>query len=108
VWYDVDRTAFRANAHSGAAMAMFVAIGLVVFINFLGATHGYRWLYGTITVFMALAAVGVLAGRFLIDKNWEHAVFWLELLEIIPFAVFWTAQTIEHWDAGIKAPVPAA
>jgi hypothetical protein len=101
IWYSADETSFRANAHSVAAIAMFVAIGFVVAINWLHARAGYRLIYGIITVAMVVGAVGVLFGRYVVDRDWEHAVFWLEVLEIAPFAVFWLAQTVEHWDAGI-------
>ena len=109
VWYAADRSGFRTNAHSGAAIAMFVAIGLVVIINGRKATKGvYRWIYGLVAVCMIVGAAGVLVGRFLINKDWTQTVLWLEIVEIVPFAVFWTAQTVEHWDAGINAPVAAS
>jgi hypothetical protein len=37
----------------------------------------------------------------LLHDEWRHQVLLLETLEIIPFAVFWAAQTLEHWEGGV-------
>ena len=31
-------------------------------------------------------------------QGFEHRTFWIELVELVPFGVFWIVQTIEHWD----------
>ena len=64
---------------------------------------GYRVLYLAVVVLMIAGVVAVVIGKA-IDAGWRHQVFWLEALEITPFAVFWVAQTIEHWDEGITLP----
>ena len=100
IWHAVARSAFDRDAHSTAAGAMFVAIGIVVLVNVWEAHGGYRVLYIAIVAFMVVGAVAVVIAK-VIDDGWRHEVFSLEALEIVPFGVFWVAQTIEHWDEGI-------
>ena len=38
---------------------------------------------------------------YLLPGEWDHAVLWLELLELMPFMYFWTVQTFEHWKVGL-------
>ena len=103
IWHSVARTGFDEHAHVGAAIAMFLAIGAVVVLNVREAAAGYRVLYIAVVGFMVAGVVAVVIGKA-IDASWRHEVFWLEALEITPFAVFWVAQTIEHWDEGITLP----
>ena len=37
----------------------------------------------------------------------EHTVFALEAYEIVLFAVYWVAQTIDNWNEGISEPKQA-
>ncbi len=103
IWHTVDRHTFDRDAHMSAAIAMFVAIGVVVLVNIWEARGGYRVLYIGVAAFMVAGVVAVLIGNA-VDAGWRHKVFWLEALEITPFAVFWVAQTIEHWEEGIVLP----
>ena len=107
IWHSVARTGFDRHAHVGAAIAMFVAIGVVVVLNIREARGGYRSLYIAVVACMVAGVVAVVIGKA-IDAGWRHQVFWLEALEITPFAVFWVAQTIEHWDEGITLPVSSS
>lgn len=43
-----------------------------------------------------LMAIGAPLIAFLPD-GFEHRTFWVELVELVPFGIFWIAQTIEHW-----------
>ena len=49
---------------------------------------------------MALSVVAVVVGK-LIDSDWRHQILWLEILELSAFAVYWVAQTFEHWEGGV-------
>lgn len=100
IWHAVARSTFDRDAHSTAAGAMFGAIGIVILVNIWEARGGYRVLYIGIVAFMVVGAVVLVIAKA-IDDGWRHEVFSLEALEIVPFGVFWVAQTIEHWDEGI-------
>lgn len=123
VWFLNWRDNFGRRAHGTAAALMFVAIWLAVLVNAdfdrlrpivdlpyrwlqetrptfpPGSRHEtfYRPRYKVIALFMALAGIvlgiGVAAGV-------SHAVFWLEVAEIVPFAYFWALQTGEGWSTG--------
>jgi uncharacterized membrane protein len=103
VWYVVDRDDFVEFAHGYAALALFVAIGIVVWINRRHARPKFARLYGMIAGFMVLAAVAVGIGTAVADE-WNHSTLWIEALEIGAFAVFWTLQTFEHWGSGVAPP----
>jgi hypothetical protein len=49
---------------------------------------------------MVLFAVAVGIGK-LVDGNGRHQTLWIEILELLPLAVYWAAQTFEHWDGGV-------
>lgn len=135
VWHLAWNDVFLRRAHGAAAVAMFVAIWLAVMVNadFPGPARKllsafYRWLavpepshddqsvhatryrpwYRATALVMAVA--GVVLG-IAVRAGVSHAVFWLEVAEIVPFAGFWLLQTIEGWHSGSTAPamaVPAA
>jgi len=69
-------------------------------INARSARPGYRTLYALTAVTMVLSAVAAVIGK-LVDSDWRHQILWLEILELIPFAVYWAAQTLEHWEGGV-------
>lgn len=127
-WYHFWNDVFQRRAHGAAAVAMFVAIWLAVMVNadFPGVIRKllavlYRWLrvpepshsddsihatrfrrwYRATAVVMALA--GVVLG-LAVRAGVNHAVFWLEVAEIVPFAGFWLLQTIEGWHSGSTGP----
>lgn len=120
VWYFVWHDNFIRWAHGSTAIAMFVAIWFAVLVNAgwprpllrvvyrgLGVVDlpqhptqrhlRYQPWYRGISIFM-VAAIAVLfvAG--------DHKVFWLEVAEIAPFALFWTLQTLESWESGVAEP----
>lgn len=128
VWYLAWNDVFLRRAHGAAAVAMFVAIWMAVMVNadFSGPVRRllsalYRWLavpeqahnddsvhatryrpwYRATAVAMAVA--GVVLG-LAVRAGVSHAVFWLEVAEIIPFTGFWLLQTIEGWHSGSTAP----
>ncbi len=127
-WYLAWNDVFLRRAHGAAAVAMFVAIWLAVMVNadFPGPIRKllaavYRWLavqepsHSDDSVhatryrpwYRATAVVMALAGVVLGIAVWagvSHAVFWLEVAEIVPFAGFWLLQSIEGWDSGSTAP----
>lgn len=124
VWYFGWRDNFVDYAHGSTAVAMFVAIWAAVMVNtgwprpvlafvyrVLGVSNGastpsdqhlrYRPYYRCLSIFMVAAvAVVFVAG--------DRKVFWLEALEILPFAVFWVLQTLESWTTGVAEPVMSA
>jgi hypothetical protein len=101
VWYLGFRESFLHHAHSWAAVAMFFVIWLAMLLNAKGAPGAtYRWIYAGTATAMAVAAV-VVAIIKLIHPGWQHQVLWIEILELLPFAVYWAAQTFEHWDGGV-------
>lgn len=89
---------FDARAHGLAAVAMFGFLAAAVGINAWqrrndAAPRVYFWLYATIAVLMVAATMIM----FPLGSRWEHMVLVLEATEIMLFAVFWLAQTKEHW-----------
>jgi hypothetical protein len=102
IWYLGFRQSFLDRAHGGAAVGMFFVVGVVITLN---ARHRKRngnswWLYALIAGSMALSVVAVVVGK-LIDRDWRHQILWLEILELSAFAVYWVAQTFEHWEGGV-------
>ena len=99
-WYVFWRDSFLDHAHGGAAVAMFVIIGVVMVINARSARPGYRKVYALTAAAMVIGAVLVVIAK-LLDSDWRHQILWLEVLELVPFAVYWAAQTFEHWEGGV-------
>jgi hypothetical protein len=101
IWYFGFRDSFLDHAHGGTASVMFLLIGVVIVINARGTpSRLYRTIYIALAAAMVLGVVGVLIGK-LIDSDWRNQILVLEIVEIIPFAVFWGVQTFEHWDGGV-------
>ncbi len=100
IWYYGFRDNFLDHAHGGAAGAMFGMVAIVMVINAITARRPYRpyyWgLFGAMVAGVVVALVGVR-----IDTDWRHQVLVLEICELLPFAVFWVLQTVEHWDGGV-------
>jgi len=111
LWFYAGRDSFLTGAHYVSAIALFVLIAVVVLINALryrrqgdgGQVAGNP--YSIIAGLMALSAVvfGLLAWL----TPWQHAILWLEVVQIALFATFWLIQTKELWDDGLRA-MPAA
>ena len=97
------------NGHTSAAITLFVALAVVIFMNALMATqkHDEAKPYPAIyTVIGALMVLGVvwLGGLFLFDKtngesDWPYWTLVVEAGLIGLFAAFWVTQTIELWNA---------
>lgn len=96
------RKTFLDRAHFGAAFSMFSIVAVVIFLN---ARHrkrkGKSWvLYMCIAAAMPIAG-GALAAVKFIEKDWDHFVLWLELVELLAFGMYWVVQTFEHWNGGV-------
>ena len=102
VWYFGFRESFLEKAHGGAAGAMFFVVGVVIALNaYRNRRRGEPWkLYAAIAASMVLSVVVVLVGK-LVDGDWRHQILVLEMLELTAFAVYWVAQTFEHWGGGV-------
>jgi hypothetical protein len=100
IWYFGFRDSFLAHAHTVSAAAMFLLIAIVIIINARSAAPVYRTIYALTIAAMALAAVAVGIAK-LADHDWQHQTLWIETLVLIPFAVYWLAQTFEHWEGGV-------
>jgi hypothetical protein len=110
VWYFASRNTFLEHAHGGAAAIMFGLIAVVIAINALGSRRlsrlgrtppGYWIAYAALAGMMVLAAV-VVGIVTLIHGAWRVQILVLETLELIPFTIFWTLQTLEHWEGGVS------
>lgn len=90
--------AFPTRAHGFAAVLMFGFLALGIGVNAWERRNDskrrrYAMLYAAISGLMV--GVGVVFLAFL--GGWSHMVLVLETIEIGLFAVFWVAQTVEHW-----------
>ena len=122
-WYNAEGENFEKYAHGTAALAMFVAIWLAVLLNAGWPGSVIRWMYRAldadpptrdptprqrryrrgyriVAAVMVLGALAIVATGVL-GVDWDQRVFWLEAVEIAPFAVFWTLQTFEAWESGV-------
>jgi hypothetical protein len=132
VWYAAWNESFHRRAHSTAAVLMFVAIWFAVLVNadYSQLRSILRWCYRKLAVtlpeyppqsrhftfyrpfYQGLGVVMFVFGVVLgvaVRAGVNHAVFWLEVAEIVPFATFWALQTGEGWDTGTTitpAPTP--
>ena len=130
IWYQAANDNFVQYAHGSTAAAMFVFIWFAVLLNggwpkplwrrayqLVGEKipahtpsdreRKFRAWYRAVAGFMFVAGLGVVLTAPL-GIEWEHKVFWLEALEIVPFAIFWTLQTFEAWESGVAEPTSVA
>lgn len=125
IWYFGWNANFHRYAHGGTAVAMFVFIWLAVLVN-AGwpralLVRAYRWLQTPLPPALerptprhlayrrwyrgiAVAMPAVALASLLLPG--DVRVFWLEVGEIAPFAVFWALQTFEGWDTGVTSTAP--
>ena len=130
IWYQAETDNFEQYAHGSTAVAMFVFIFFAVLLSGGWPKPLWRWAYQLVgedvpthppsdrekkfrTWYRAVAAFMFLAGLGValtapLGITWDHKVFWLEALEIVPFAMFWTLQTFEAWDEGVVEPTSVA
>lgn len=95
---------FSDNVHNIAAITLFVCIVAVVVLNAIGYrdAEGGRLLtnrYSVIAVLMVLAFLVCLAAWQAGSERW---VLWLEASELVLFGVFWSFQTVELWNRGLR------
>jgi hypothetical protein len=90
---------FDTRAHGFAAIGMFGFLALAAASNAWELRNTgpprspYFWIYAAIAV--AMVATGLLL--FVPGIDWDHEVLAIEIVEITLFAVYWLAQTKEHW-----------
>lgn len=95
VWED-----FREHTHIVAAFLTFGCVGVTAAMNgwFRSEAQNpkrYRDIYRGVVIGM-LAVLGI--GLALVAADVEDAIFWLEAAELVLFAVYWLAQTSQHWN----------
>ncbi|MGI9052917.1 MAG: hypothetical protein ACR2HQ_09755 [Ilumatobacteraceae bacterium] len=109
IWYFGFRESFLDRAHGWAAGVMFVLIGMVIVINARSSRRVHRednarryyWIaYAALAAIMVLSALGVVIAKW-VHSEWRHQILVLEILELTPFAVFWSLQTQEFWKGGV-------
>jgi len=100
IWWGWFRDSFVERAHGGAAVAMFGLLGVVMVLNARSAGQGYRQCYAVTAALMALGVAIAILGK-VVDGDWRHQILWLELLQLVPFGIYWGAQTLEHWNGGV-------
>ena len=112
LWFYVSRSTFIAHGHNAAAIAMFLALVAVVWVNARDVKEtverhpplakvrasyvtAYRIIAVAMLATLALAVVGHLLG-------WEYALLVVEILLITFFGIFWIIQTRELWNQGLR------
>ncbi len=114
VWFYVSRESFLDRGHDFAAVPMFLAIVVAVWLNGRDVSRAisegamdagagrYVPVYRTIATAM-LVTLAVTVGIALLTP-FDHLVFWVEVVLIVLFAVFWVVQTVELWGRGLRTP----
>jgi hypothetical protein len=97
LWWD----GFHRSAHYIAAFAMFICLGIVVANDAWdrhsrGNAPGYRLVYAAISGAMLLG--GLVLGVLEVATDFAYVVLVLEIVEIVLFAAYWIAQTVEFWS----------
>lgn len=112
VWFVVDRESFLARGHDAAAIPMFLAIIVVVWLNARDVSRAvqqgsmspdrsrYVALYRAVAAAMLVALV-VTVGLSLLTGS-TSLVLWVEVVLLVLFAVFWVIQTVELWNSGLR------
>lgn len=112
VWFVVARESFVAHGHDVAAVPMFLAIVVAVWLNGRDVDRAvaqgsmpstaarYVPVYRAISTAMLATLVATVAATFL--SPWEHLVLWVEVVLILLFAAFWLVQTRELWNRGLR------
>lgn len=99
-FYGGGETFFRENAHNIAAVTMFLFILAVVWMNALGVGGSpLRNRYGVIAWLMVLTGIAAAIGW---KVEWHHWVFFIEAAWIALFACFWSIQSKELWQKGLR------
>ncbi|NLJ53493.1 MAG: hypothetical protein GX344_05085 [Intrasporangiaceae bacterium] len=112
LWFYVSRSTFIEHGHNAAAIAMFLALVAVVWVNARDVKEtverhpalarvrasyvtAYRIIAVAMLVTLGLAVVGHLIG-------WAYALLVVEILLITFFGIFWIIQTRELWNQGLR------
>lgn len=121
VWFVGWRSNFDRRAHGAAAIAMFVFIWIAVVVNGGRPKAVVDFLYRAVGAsppvpddrwrafpprYQAVAALMFVGGAVALALGGEQRVFWLEVVEIIGFALFWLGQTHQYWSVGAPVPQP--
>jgi hypothetical protein len=103
LWFLAGQKLFLAKAHYVAAVLLFLAMLVVVYLNWIhlsrtNARGGNlaKWYLGSLTTMLvATLVLGIAAWR-----QWiPHGVFWVESELIVAFAGYWLTQTIgQCWN----------
>lgn len=106
VGYFFDRPTLLAKGHYVAALVMFTGIVAVVLMNAqgLGQSRVEAGVPRARASFNRYALIaGLMVGSLAVmlgwrwATGWQHALFWVEGVLIVLFAVFWCVQTHELW-----------
>lgn len=112
------REVFLDHGHAAAALLMFGCIVLVVALNgraFVrkerragrtGRAPGWANRYAVLAWLMVLGLAGMSGWHLLV--GWDHWVFAVETTLLGLFLLFWTLQTEELWDEGLREPAREA
>jgi uncharacterized membrane protein len=91
------RTFFIDNAHFASAIGLLVCVVVVALVNARRSRddkavklhrNGYAWIALSLAVAAALGTILMLTGVI--------ALFWVEIVVALLFAVFWMVQTVEQ------------
>jgi hypothetical protein len=114
VWFYVARSSFVAHAHGAAAVPMFLALVVVVWLNArdvqqsvqAGALATRAGAY--VPVYRGIAVGMLVALAVTVLLSWltgsTSVVLWVEVVLITLFAAFWVVQTVELWNRGLRRP----
>jgi len=90
---------FADHAHNIAAVGMFAFLAVAAWLNASrDATGRYVTLYRAVAGGMVSSAVVILGLALALGDRWDHSILVLEGIQIALFALYWAAQTKEHWD----------
>ena len=100
IWHEESPKSFSTHAHAVAAIVMFVLVGIVMLLTANRNRATGHTLY-TVTYYVCPAVMSIGGVSIFIvglGVSWHHELLILEMVELIPFVVFWFMQTIQLWD----------
>jgi len=116
LWFVVSFDTFLVGAHYAAAIAFFVLISAVAWINGRRAVErgnvrgmtpdGYARAYKLISLLMVLTIVLYAVAAVVGAQLWFATILVVEAVLLLLFAVFWALQTAENWDEEAVETVP--
>jgi cytochrome bd-type quinol oxidase subunit 2 len=97
---------FNTRAHGYSALLLFIFLILAIVANVVKhwaerseeRSSAWSWIYMTIAALMVVGALTIWLSRYFED----HTVLVLEAYEIVLFALYWIAQTVENWPEQVK------